>query len=700
MMSTAPTAARFRSPNTQRDSSPGRDPERAVRGARFAGNLLAEANAKGGQPRSALTRALRGADGTTATTHAEAPASTKEDNASSFRVRSPWEQQQQHSSGSSEGVDLGYARNLEEVYEFKETLGKGGNGIVRLVEHRATGATFACKTLPKVLPEQAGAVSAKKSADHLAAIKREIEVMRRLRGTLNVAHLEQVFEDDESVHIVMEHCRGGELLHTLGQKHYSEQTVASVMRAVMRTLAQCHSHHILHLDVKPGNFMLLDSSDTAPLKAIDFGLSQPFVPEQLPRDDLGLEGTPWFMAPEMLSSSVTTAVDVWSAGVMAHQLLTGDFPFNDRRNPFRPSVNAIWKSILMDKPNFKRSCWEDISDEAKDFVAMLLEKDPKERPSAKEALSHPFLKSGTVEDRHSPKSKSLKRSVVQRIQRYGQSSLVKRTLLESLVAEMMESGEMDASAGVACPRSPYTVTTPQCSTSLKALVSYLTREDGGAVSYATMQKLLVQLGYKLYPEELEHLMETMDVGHTGQLDIAQFVASQMDWPAVQKAHPELYAEAARRTFQNLDTNGDGQVCVEDITAMLAAKLPAAEVAPAVEEAAEQVLDVDGCGKLDIDGFMRLLRCSSVDSLAELSMYDEKMGSCGSSSSLEGLLADLEKSYRDGSLHNSEEWKQLEKSVKEGNLHNSAEWKQLEKSVKGGVKLKSLLGQVPAPGEAH
>jgi calcium-dependent protein kinase len=213
---------------------------------------------------------------------------------------------------------------------------------VRLVEHRATGATFACKTLPKVLPEQAGVVSAKKSADHLSAVKREIEVMRRLRGTLNVARLEQVFEDEENIHIVMEYCRGGELLHTLGQKHYSEQTVASVMRATLRTLAQCHSHHILHLDVKPGNFMLLDSSDTAPLKAIDFGLSQPYVPEQLPRSDLGLEGTPWFMAPEMLSSSVTPAVDVWAAGVMAYQLLTGDFPFNDRRNAFNPSVNAIW----------------------------------------------------------------------------------------------------------------------------------------------------------------------------------------------------------------------------------------------------------------------------------------------------------------------------------------------------------------------
>lgn len=68
------------------------------------------------------------------------------------------------------------------------------------------------------------------------------------------------------------------------------------MRAVLRTIAQCHSHHILHRDIKPGNFMLLDHSDRSPLKAIDFGLAMPFDPEDLPRRDLGLEGTPWCAA--------------------------------------------------------------------------------------------------------------------------------------------------------------------------------------------------------------------------------------------------------------------------------------------------------------------------------------------------------------------------------------------------------------------
>lgn len=78
----------------------------------------------------------------------------------------------------------------------------------------------------------------------------------------------QVFEDEQAVHIVMEYCRGGELIHRIGLRHYSERTVASYMRAVLRTLMQCHALRILHRDIKPGNFMLLNESDTAPLKAI------------------------------------------------------------------------------------------------------------------------------------------------------------------------------------------------------------------------------------------------------------------------------------------------------------------------------------------------------------------------------------------------------------------------------------------------
>jgi calcium-dependent protein kinase len=78
------------------------------------------------------------------------------------------------------------------------------------------------------------------------------------------------------------------------------------------------------------------------------------------------------MAPEVLSSQVTPASDIWSAGVMAFQLLTGRLPFDDHRNPFAPSISAVWRSVLSDNVDFNMPWWKGISDDAKDFVHMLL----------------------------------------------------------------------------------------------------------------------------------------------------------------------------------------------------------------------------------------------------------------------------------------------------------------------------------------
>lgn len=71
------------------------------------------------------------------------------------------------------------------------------------------------------------------------------------------------------------------------------------------------------------------------------------------------------------------------------------------------------QSILGDNLDFKRSCWEGISPEARDFVAQLLAKDPVARPSAKQALQHPWLR-GSARERSVGRQLSL--AVVQRIQ--------------------------------------------------------------------------------------------------------------------------------------------------------------------------------------------------------------------------------------------------------------------------------------------
>ncbi|KAK9904983.1 hypothetical protein WJX75_007021 [Coccomyxa subellipsoidea] len=617
-------------------------------------------------------------------------------------------------------VSCGYPAGFEEKYELGDELGRGGFGVVRVVSKKKNGKQYAAKSIKKVL--EVPNLSIDRQAAHLANIKREISVLYRLRGTLNIVHFKEALEDDEYVHIVMEICRGGELSHSLAKRHYSEKTVSSYMRAVLRTLAQCHSHRILHRDVKPGNFMLLNTSDRSPLKAIDFGLAVFYDANKLPRTDLGLEGTPWFLAPENLSSEFYPASDIWSAGVMAYQLLSGYLPFDDRRNRNNPALSQVWKAILTEEPNFNNSAFKDVSEDAKSFISMLLNKDHRLRPSAKDALNHPWLAGGNSADR--AKGAPLQQTVVQRIQRFNQGSALKRTIFELIAQELLLTLVPDPSLHGAAPASmdidwdkqevlvshkrPLDDTRARDGSKLAfqgpgggaiegppllgrvsagsahgGLEYYRVRGEsvhgaanamlhdrhgksvhgGGnywrilraaataakwhnhyppvkmwltlyvlsktslhcreaeAVTEAELAQGLASLGFRLEASEARALVEKMDEHRSGAVRKSAFVASQLDWPAIQTDYREQWLAAARKVFEGFD--GANGLTIQRLMTVLREKLPAAEVDYAVEDALVDAGYKDE-EEIDFEGFIRILRAGSADSLDNLDQYDPRL----------------------------------------------------------------------------
>lgn len=532
-------------------------------------------------------------------------------------------------------LDLGFDRTtVEQKYCVGEIIGAGGHGTVKVVIDKVTGQKYACKSVRKITaPEKQGNRNSTPAASPLGrdlgrmqALKREIAVLDKLKGALSSVELHEVLEDDVDVHIIMELCTGGELWHRIGDRHYSEKTVASYMRGVLRTLAIMHSHRIIHRDVKPGNFMLLNDQDTAPLKAIDFGLAVPYEPDSLPLSNLGFEGTPWYMAPEVLSSQVTPASDLWSVGVMAHQLLTGRFPFDDRKNPRSPVLSAIWKSVLTDQVDYDSPIWSEVSSEAKDFVRSLLDKDPSKRPTAKQALEHPFLKGGKASDRSV--GKKLSRSVVQNIQRYAQEGLFKRTMLQSIVTEILTDSEeeegwgaMGGERGAAAPLLPLPAAENLTSSSSSAAPTsssgstHVVPSAAGPVDVSRLQPLYTQvglspsaavvegrplsaavdagrlgrklkaMGFKVEEGEVRRLVD--QVGAGGKLDYTTFTASQIDWRDLQQRYPDQWLALVRRTFQRLDSDNDGVIGADDIAhALQGSHLDEVDLQQAVQEALE------------------------------------------------------------------------------------------------------------------
>lgn len=120
-----------------------------------------------------------------------------------------------------------YPRDLEAHYSIGVSLGAGSFGIVREAIELSTGRRWAVKSIMKV-PK-----NGHPTPRYLLKLQTEVDVMRQLGASLDAVHLKDVFEDENSVHLVMELCEGGSVLDGLSQGEYSECQVGRAIVVVV-----------------------------------------------------------------------------------------------------------------------------------------------------------------------------------------------------------------------------------------------------------------------------------------------------------------------------------------------------------------------------------------------------------------------------------------------------------------------------------
>lgn len=259
-------------------------------------------------------------------------------------------------------------------YRRLEEIGRGGFGVIHTVRG-VDDRVYVEKQVSRKDPR----------------IASEVQTLSRMQACKGVVKLYDVYEDQDHVYMIMEKgWKDISATHAMTYNTCTEKDAKKIIAQALKVLAQGHAQGIVHLDVKGGNFLWKDENE-AQLMVIDWGLSLELPKGQPYVDQKDFSGTPWFMAPEQLRSEATDKSDVWAVGVLACQLLTGTMPFNDKVKPHNPSVAAIWKSILMDDVDFTKSAWKNVSENAKDFVRQVLQKDPNQRPNAISILQHPWL---------------------------------------------------------------------------------------------------------------------------------------------------------------------------------------------------------------------------------------------------------------------------------------------------------------------
>lgn len=261
--------------------------------------------------------------------------------------------------------------SFEAHYELQEEeLGVGASGAVRAAVNRKTGQRVAVKTFH---PQ-------KMRVRELRNLRSEMSVLRTVSHP-GVVQVENIFETEETVHIVMECLEGGELFDRIAQHgRMKEAKVAGIVAQLLSTLGYLHGQYVGHRDIKLENIMFTKKGGSE-VKLIDFGFASQIGPSTLFRQRCG---TIQYAAPEVLKGlPYDTSVDLWSLGSLVYTLLTGR-PLYEGGDE-----EVIPKAVNGEFTPHKR--FLALSKEARDFVLALLRVDPYRRMRPERLLRHPWL---------------------------------------------------------------------------------------------------------------------------------------------------------------------------------------------------------------------------------------------------------------------------------------------------------------------
>lgn len=451
-----------------------------------------------------------------------------------------------------------------------KTLGIGGSGIVHKVMRRDTKQYAALKTIKK------------EEIESMQSFINEVEITASMDHP-NIVKLFETFEDRRHVYLVLELCEGPELFDmVMASKSLTLSQAAAIMKQMLRAVFYMHSNGVAHRDLKPKNFLLkepLVPMSKNVLKAVDFGIAKRFralpCSADGPAEMKTRNGTLEYMAPEILNGTVyDEKCDIWSVGVTLYFLLCGHRPFDG--NTDLEIKQAVKTGLIQ----FQHPVFKHVPDEVIELIKSMCEVDPTKRPSAEQALNHPWVQRA-LNSWSSDDSIELRTDdMVEQFRHFSSANRFKRVALQVIAHHLDDE-------------------------SIKKLGKKFNDLDQRGDGMLTLQDMKAAFEDTFLADTLNmiEIFDQLDIDQSGSISYTEFLASMVDTQ-------HLTEEVCLQAFRIFDRDSNGQISHLELAEMVA--LPSSVLGGTVPDnmEVEKILsetDTDGNLSISFEEFKAMLR---------------------------------------------------------------------------------------------